>query len=376
RAVNLDSITNPKDRAAIETQIRNFGQAPAQLLTEPHPPRNSAMNLTPMITPEDVSMIMKFSSNAPIIHVSANTNPTLSIQAIITISNKHNFSINKYHPNASTPTQTYSESSQASIHQQTQLPLSMDSILGRLILYFVVTADNRYIISTGYWDKSFCVQNTDIAKITQVFYGHFDIVTCVCRSEVTIAGNCFLATGSRDCTVCIWIWNGTNGAIVDREYPNQEINPSRAAILTGHDREITCLWISAELGIVLSGSELSLVLQHTLNSDILRSFENPSKISTPRLLSPSNDGDSIVCYDRSKLFIGGDRGFVQIIRTHDLQPVYAYPQCDASIRSLAITHDQKYIMAGLSTGCLIVFNFNFNVLNQPRRDSGTPIANV
>ncbi len=44
-AVNLDSITNPTDRAAIETQIRNFGQAPSQLLTEPHPPRNSAMTL-------------------------------------------------------------------------------------------------------------------------------------------------------------------------------------------------------------------------------------------------------------------------------------------------------------------------------------------
>ncbi|CAF5142111.1 unnamed protein product, partial [Rotaria sp. Silwood1] len=49
RAVNLDSITTPTDRAAMETQIRNFGQAPAQLLTEPHPPRNSAMNLTPMM---------------------------------------------------------------------------------------------------------------------------------------------------------------------------------------------------------------------------------------------------------------------------------------------------------------------------------------
>ncbi|CAF2965034.1 unnamed protein product [Rotaria sp. Silwood2] len=44
-AVNLDSITNPTDRATIETQIRDFGQALAQLLTEPHPPRNSAMNL-------------------------------------------------------------------------------------------------------------------------------------------------------------------------------------------------------------------------------------------------------------------------------------------------------------------------------------------
>ncbi|CAF3571721.1 unnamed protein product [Rotaria sp. Silwood2] len=129
---------------------------------------------------------------------------------------------------------------------------------------------------------------TDMAKITQVLYGHFDIVTCVCRSEVTIAGNCFLATGSRDCTVCISIWNGTKGAIVDCEYPNQ-------------DREITCLWISAELGIVLNGSEQSLVLQHILNGDILRSFENLSKMSTPRLLSLSNDGDIIVCYDRSKL---------------------------------------------------------------------------
>ncbi|CAM4830615.1 unnamed protein product, partial [Rotaria magnacalcarata] len=272
---------------------------------------------------------------------------------------------------------------------------------------FVVTADNRFIISTGYWDKSFRVQNTDMARTTQVLYGHFDIVTCACRSEITIAGNCFIATGSRDSTVCIWIWNGTKGAIVDKEYPNQEVNPSPAAILTGHDTEIVCVWISAELGIVLSGSEHGLVLQHTLQGEILRAFENPSDMATPRLLSPSNDGDIIVCYDRSKLslytlngklmrqaifeeetiqslvlsadgqytVIGGDRGFVQIIRTHDLQPIYAYPQCDASIRSLAITHDQKYIIAGLSTGCLIVFNVNFNVLNQPRRDPTGTIAN-
>lgn len=80
-----------------------------------------------------------------------------------------------------------------------------------------------------------------------------------------------------------------------------EVNPSPAAILTGHDTEITCLWISAELGIVLSGSKQSLVLQHTLNGDILRSFENPSVSATSRLLSLSNDGDITVCYDRSKI---------------------------------------------------------------------------
>lgn len=42
-AVNLDAITNPADRAAIEAQMKIFGQTPSQLLTEPHPPRNSIM---------------------------------------------------------------------------------------------------------------------------------------------------------------------------------------------------------------------------------------------------------------------------------------------------------------------------------------------
>ena len=32
-------------------------------------------------------------------------------------------------------------------------------------------------------------------------------------------------------------------------------------------------------------------------------------------------------------------------------------------------------MAGLSTGCLIVFNVNFTTLNQSRRDAATIIPN-
>ncbi|CAF2085780.1 unnamed protein product [Rotaria magnacalcarata] len=138
----------------------------------------------------------------------------------------------------------------------------------------------------------------------------------------------------------------------------------------------TGYWDKPELSVVLSGSEHSLTLQHTLNGDILCSFENPSIMPTPRLLSPLFDGDIIVYYGRLKLYlytlheklmrqaifedetvqnmvlnadsqytvIDDDRGFVQIIRAHDLQPVYAYPQCDASIRSLSITRDQKHFI--------------------------------
>ena len=76
-------------------------------------------------------MIMKFSSNAPIIHVSANTNPILPTQSVVTISNKHDFSINKYHVNITPSTQTYPELPATNPNQQTQLPLSMDSLLGK-----------------------------------------------------------------------------------------------------------------------------------------------------------------------------------------------------------------------------------------------------
>ena len=40
-AVDLDAITDPAERKATEGMINNFGQTPAQLLTQPHPQRMS-----------------------------------------------------------------------------------------------------------------------------------------------------------------------------------------------------------------------------------------------------------------------------------------------------------------------------------------------
>jgi hypothetical protein len=40
-AVDLDAITNPVEREAVEGMINNFGQTPSQLLKEPHPQRLS-----------------------------------------------------------------------------------------------------------------------------------------------------------------------------------------------------------------------------------------------------------------------------------------------------------------------------------------------
>lgn len=38
-AVDLDAISDPLEREAVEGMINNFGQTPTQLLREPHPQR-------------------------------------------------------------------------------------------------------------------------------------------------------------------------------------------------------------------------------------------------------------------------------------------------------------------------------------------------
>ena len=45
--------------------------------------------------------------------------------------------------------------------------------------------------------------------------------------------------------------------------------------------------------------------------------------------------------DGQYLLMGGDNGIVEVWRTHDLTVLYTYPACDSSIRSLALSQDQK-----------------------------------
>ena len=52
-AVNLDAISDPAEREALEGMIQNFGQVPCQLLKEPHPARMSFEDYRAKLTKED-----------------------------------------------------------------------------------------------------------------------------------------------------------------------------------------------------------------------------------------------------------------------------------------------------------------------------------
>ncbi|XP_051055321.1 lipopolysaccharide-responsive and beige-like anchor protein isoform X5 [Phodopus roborovskii] len=407
-AVSLNSITDPVLREAVEAQIRSFGQTPSQLLIEPHPPRGSAMQAylllqSPLMftdqAQQDVIMVLKFPSNSPVTHVAANTQPGLATPAVITVTANRLFAVNKWH---NLPAH------QGAVQDQPyQLPVEIDPLIAcgtgthrRQVTdlldqsiqvhsqCFVITSDNRYILVCGFWDKSFRVYSTDTGKLIQVVFGHWDVVTCLTRSESYIGGNCYILSGSRDATLLLWYWNGKGNGIGDN--PGSETTTPRA-ILTGHDYEITCAAICAELGLVLSGSQEGPCLIHSMNGDLLRTLEGPENCMKPKLIQASREGHCVIFYengcfctfsvngklqatmetddhiraiqlsrDGQYLLTGGDSGVVIVRQVSDLKQLFAYPGCDAGIRAMALSFDQRCIISGMASGSIVLFYNDFN----------------
>ncbi|XP_042557814.1 LOW QUALITY PROTEIN: lipopolysaccharide-responsive and beige-like anchor protein [Dipodomys spectabilis] len=407
-AVNLNSITDPVLREAVEAQIRSFGQTPSQLLIEPHPPRGSAMQAylllqSPLMftdqAQQDVIMVLKFPSNSPVTHVAANTQPGLATPAVITVTANRLFAVNKWH---NLPAH------QGAVQDQPyQLPVEIDPLIAsntgmhrRQITdlldqsiqvhsqCFVITSDNRYILICGFWDKSFRVYSTDTGKLIQVVFGHWDVVTCLTRSESYIGGNCYILSGSRDATLLLWYWNGKSSGIGDN--PGSETTTPRA-ILTGHDYEITCAAVCAELGLVLSGSQEGPCLIHSMNGDLLRTLEGPGHCLKPKLIQASREGHCVIFYengclctfsvngklqatmetddhiramqlsrDGQYLLTGGDHGVVMVWQASDFKQLFTYPGCDAGIRAMALSYDQRCIIAGMASGSIVLFYNDFN----------------
>ncbi|NXP07741.1 NBEA protein, partial [Thinocorus orbignyianus] len=480
-SVNLDSITDPVLREipeayfirdphtflltkdfikAMEAQIQNFGQTPSQLLIEPHPPRSSAMHLcflpqSPLMfkdqMQQDVIMVLKFPSNSPVTHVAANTLPHLTIPAVVTVTCSRLFAVNRWHN-----TVGLRGAPGYSLDQAHHLPIEMDPLIAnnsgvnkRQITdlvdqsiqinahCFVVTADNRYILICGFWDKSFRVYSTETGKLTQIVFGHWDVVTCLARSESYIGGDCYIVSGSRDATLLLWYWSGRHHIIGDNPNSIQLLikqfwfdislfsflsfffvclfsscgffwffffgffffflflfffdYPAPRAVLTGHDHEVVCVSVCAELGLVISGAKEGPCLVHTITGDLLRALEGTENCLYPRLISVSSEGHCIIYYERGRfsnfsingkllaqmeindstraillssdgqnLVTGGDNGVVEVWQACDFKQLYIYPGCDAGIRAMDLSHDQRTLITGMASGSIVAFNIDFN----------------
>lgn len=137
---------------------------------------------------------------------------------------------------------------------------------------YIVTIDAKNIIMAPFYDNSFRCYSTETGKLTQIVYGHRDLVTCLARSECNVAADFYLASGSKDCSVLLWTWNAKY-AIIEGNGASASNNPLPKLILCGHESAILSLWISAELGLIISGSKNTILIHTTSQGECITEID-------------------------------------------------------------------------------------------------------
>ncbi|KAG7263313.1 hypothetical protein CRUP_012286 [Coryphaenoides rupestris] len=123
--------------------------------------------------------------------------------------------------------------------------------------------------------------------------------------------------------------------------------PAPRAVLTGHDHEVVCVSVCAELGLVISGAKEGPCLVHTITGDLLRALEGPDLCQRPRLISVSSEGHCIICYERGRFCNFSINGkLLAQMEVNDSSRVR--PQWDMTL------------ITGMASGSIVAFNIDFN----------------
>ncbi|KAI0979024.1 hypothetical protein GJ496_002107 [Pomphorhynchus laevis] len=404
---------------SIATQIKTFGRTPAQLLFEPHPPRNSIIKASPSIyepAEENMCVVLNLQSQSPIVFLSTYNTGAFPLNSnqlsrgfpasnsyIITISKRFEFACNSYdYINKSSSNVLPVQPDKVICNTRAQRKYLGYSFVPELCVNydrFAVSPNNEIIIATGYWDKTFRLIHSATSDLRQVIFGHFDIVTCV-TIGLTHASY-MLATGSKDRTVLTWLFDRKRCLVIDRNRKDQDVNPSPYSILYGHKDTVISVKLSGSgHGLIYSLSmpdKKLTVLQHDLNGNCLRLMFDHDQMSVSKIalmdvamggtddlligynnciylitvngkqlnkLEVPNKQITVLAFDQSGEFVilGCKTGHVLVYSTNGFNLLRQYPRCDAEISALAVTENKRHIVAGLSNGRLVLLNVNFNTL--------------
>lgn len=104
---------------------------------------------------------------------------------------------------------------------------------------------------------------------------HIDVVTCLALDLCGI----YLISGSRDTTCMVW-------QVLQQGGFSSGLAPKPVQVLYGHDAEVTCVAISTELDMAVSGSKDGTIIIHTIRRGLfIRSLRPPGESSPPAILS-------------------------------------------------------------------------------------------
>ncbi|MBN3300810.1 NBEL2 protein, partial [Amia calva] len=405
-AVDLDAIANETERKALEGIISNFGQTPCQLLKEPHPPRMSTetasrrqarMDTLPPNLFEHLNKLKAFvevvSDGVPLVQAVVPRNQTRSFitqgsDLLVTVSANGLLGTHSWLPYDKNIANYFTFTKDPTIsNPKTQRmvcgPLSPGAELGPRVL--VVSSDGRLLFSGGHWDCSLRVTALNKGKLVGRICRHIDVVTCLALDLCGI----YLISGSRDTSCIVW-------QVVQQGGFSSGLNPRPVQVLCGHDQEVTCVGISTELDMAVSGSKDGTVIVHSIRrGQFLRSLRPPCEgclggsvtelavgmegyiltqtvvegqgtrkdkyalhlysINGKRLASVSLEEHVTALYMvQDFTILGTAQGNLHIRDLHSLQPIVSPLALKLPIRSVSVTKESSHILVGLEDGKLIV----------------------
>uniref|UniRef100_A0A452VAA3 Neurobeachin like 1 n=1 Tax=Ursus maritimus TaxID=29073 RepID=A0A452VAA3_URSMA len=399
-AVDLDALTDEKERKALEGMINNFGQTPCQLLKEPHPPRLSAEEAVQKQTKTDTSTLNLFqhlselksffiegiSDGVPLIKAIVPKNQSRSFMSqgspelLITVSMNYIVGTHGWLPYDRNISNYFTFiKDQTVTNPKTQRSMNGPFAPGLEITskLFVVSHDAKLLFSAGHWDNSIQVMSLTKGKVISHNIRHMATDYC----------GIYLISGSRDTTCMIWQITQQGGVPVG-------LASKPFQILYGHTDEVLSVGISTELDMAVSGSRDGTVIIHTIQKgQYMRTLRPPCESSlllTVPNLAISWEGHIVIyssieektnlknalhlfsvngkylgsqvlteqvsdiCITGEYIITGSLQGFLSIRDLHSLNLSMNPLAMRMPIHCVCVTKEYSHILVGLEDGKLIV----------------------
>nr|XP_012626524.1 neurobeachin-like protein 2 isoform X1 [Microcebus murinus] len=406
-AVDLDHVTDERERKALEGIISNFGQTPCQLLKEPHPTRLSAEEAAHRLARLDTNSpsIFQHLDQLKAFFAEVVSDGVPLVLALVPHRQPHSF-ITQGSPDLLV---TVSASGLLGTHSwlpydrniSNYFTFSKDPTMGspkaqRLLSgpwvpgsgvsgqALAVAPDGKLLFSGGHWDGSLRVTALPRGKLLNQLSHHLDVVTCLALDTCGI----YLISGSRDTTCMVWRLLQQGGLSVG-------LAPKPVQVLYGHEAAVSCVAISTELDMAVSGSENGTVIIHTVRRGQFVAALQPPLVTLPGPVShlalgsegqivvqssawerpgaqvtyslhlysvngrlraslPLAEQPTALAVTEDFVLLGTAQCALHILHLNKLLPAAPPLHMKVPIRSVAVTKERSHVLVGLEDGKLIV----------------------
>ncbi|XP_061443028.1 LOW QUALITY PROTEIN: neurobeachin-like protein 2 [Rhineura floridana] len=407
-AVDLDAIADETQRKALEGIISNFGQTPCQLLKEPHPARLSAENASRRLSRldtfspnvfENLDQLKSFfvegiSDGIPLVQAVVPNNQAHSFMTqgspdvLVTVSASGLLGTHGWLPYDKNISNYFSFTKDPTVSSaKTQRYLCGPFAPGVDVSSktLAVSHDGKLLFSGGHWDNSLRVTSLSKGKVVGHINRHIDVVTCLALDLCGI----YLISGSGDTTCMVW-------QVLQQGGFSCGLAPKPVQVLYGHDDEVTCVAISTELDMAVSGSKDGTIIVHTIRrGQFMKSLQPPCESSLPMTISnltmghegqivvqttvegraslkdkfalhlysingkhlssiPLDEQVTSMCVTEEFVVLGTAQCSLQIRDLQSLQAAVSPLGMKVPVHSVSVTKEKSHILVGLEDGKLIV----------------------